>query len=100
MATDAQTLLSEAKCYICLGITMGEALQLALLAQIASGGGGGGGGGSIQLISTIAADPNAVGIVPADPTKAAEFYQDPSITLFNRWSWSVVGQTWFQTISP
>lgn len=42
MITDPQTLLNNAKCYLCLGITIGEALQLALLAQIASGGTGGG----------------------------------------------------------
>lgn len=37
--TDPATLLQEAKCYICLGISQFEALQLALLAQIANGGG-------------------------------------------------------------
>jgi hypothetical protein len=37
--TDPQTLLAQAKCYTCLGITLAEALQLALLAQIASSGG-------------------------------------------------------------
>lgn len=37
MATDSQSLLDQAKCYLCLGgISQGEALQLALLAQIAS----------------------------------------------------------------
>lgn len=32
--TDPQTLLDKAKCYTCLGITLAEALQLALLAQL------------------------------------------------------------------
>jgi hypothetical protein len=36
--TDPQTLLANAKCYICLGVSLYEALQLALLDQIASGG--------------------------------------------------------------
>lgn len=39
--TDPATLLNQAKCYLCLGVTLAEALELALLAQIASGGGGG-----------------------------------------------------------
>jgi len=39
--TDPQTLFAQAKCYLCLGITMAEALQLALLADIANGGGSG-----------------------------------------------------------
>jgi hypothetical protein len=52
MSTDSQTLLSQAKCYLCLGITIGEALQLALLAQIA---GSGGTGGNAQLTSGIGA---------------------------------------------
>jgi len=34
MSTDSQTLLTSAKCYLCLGVTMAEALQLALLASI------------------------------------------------------------------
>lgn len=97
--TDPQTLLSQAKCYLCLGITVGEALQLALLAQIASSEGGGGSGGTNDL-STIDANPITAGLTPPDPTKASTFYQDPSITLFNEWKWSIQNQTWFQTISP
>jgi hypothetical protein len=41
-ATDAQSLLAQAKCYLCLGITIGEALQLALLANIVTNGSAGG----------------------------------------------------------
>lgn len=36
--TDPQTLLDQAKCYMCLGVTLAEALELALLDQISSGG--------------------------------------------------------------
>lgn len=43
MSTDTNTLLAQAKCYLCLGISMAEALQLAMLADIASGGSSGGG---------------------------------------------------------
>lgn len=35
---ETQTLLEEAKCYLCLGMTMQQALELALLARIARGG--------------------------------------------------------------
>lgn len=34
-------LLEEAKCYLCLGVSLSEALKMALLARIAAGGGGG-----------------------------------------------------------
>lgn len=95
--TDPQTLLDQAKCYMCLGVTLAEALELALLAQIVSGGSS---ASIAQVISTTAADPNAAGIVPSDPTKGAIFYQDTNITLFNEWRWSVQAQTWKQTIAP
>jgi hypothetical protein len=36
MAVDSQTLLAEAKCYLCNGVTLEEALELALLARVAS----------------------------------------------------------------
>lgn len=37
-AIDANTLLEEAKCYTCLGISLADALALALLNRIATGG--------------------------------------------------------------
>lgn len=40
--SDPQTLLTNAKCYLCLGVTMAEALQLAILDQIEANGGTGG----------------------------------------------------------
>jgi len=46
------------------------------------------------------ADPNAAGLIPDDPTKAASFYQDVSITKYNEWKWSVTSQTWIQTSAP
>lgn len=38
MAIPVNTLMEESKCYLCLGITQAEALELALLNRIASGG--------------------------------------------------------------
>lgn len=34
MATDAQSLLTQAKCFMCYGVSLYEGLKLALLAQI------------------------------------------------------------------
>ncbi len=42
MAIPFNTLLEESKCYLCLGVSQAEALELALLNRIAEGGGGGG----------------------------------------------------------
>lgn len=56
--TDSQTLLSQAKCYICLGITLAEALELALLAQIINGGGVAGGG----LTGVVNPEGNVTGV--------------------------------------
>lgn len=99
MSTDAQTLLTQAKCYLCLGITLAEALQLALLAQIASGGTGSGG---TNDISTTDADPNAAGLVPTDPNAASTFYQDPAVAggEFNVWRWSPTTHIWKQFSAP
>jgi hypothetical protein len=49
-AIDSQTLLEEAKCYLCLGVSIAEALKLALLSRIASGGAGGGGGYTLTFL--------------------------------------------------
>lgn len=100
MATDSQTLLTQAKCYLCLGITLGEALQLALLAQISSGGGSASSG--TNDISTTDADPNAAGLVPSSPNSASTFYQDPAVAggEFNVWRWSPTLHVWKQFSSP
>lgn len=99
MATDPQSLLALAKCYQCAGqLSTYQAFEIALLAMIAQNGGSG--GGSSQVISTSDADPNTAGIVPADPTKGAEFYQDPAIANYNIWKWSISAQTWIQFSSP
>lgn len=96
--TDPQTLLDEAKCYQCLGVTLGEALELALLAQIAGGFATGG----TNDISTTDADPNAAGLVPPFPNSASTFYQDPAIPNgeFNVWRWSPTLHIWKQFSSP
>lgn len=95
---DIQSLLSSAACFLCQPPGVQAALELQLLCEILNAGGGG--GGSVQLLSTTAADPNVAAIVPANTNAAAEFYQDPSITIFNRWSWSIADQVWVQTVSP
>lgn len=40
-AISTSELFEEAKCYLCLGITIAEALELALLARVAGGSSGG-----------------------------------------------------------
>lgn len=97
--SDPQTLLSQAKCYLCLGITLGEALQLALLDQIVSGTAAATG---TNDISTAAADPNAAGLVPPFPNSASTFYQDPAVAggEFNVWRWSPTLHVWKQFSSP
>jgi hypothetical protein len=94
MSTDAQTLLSQAKCYVCLGITIGEALQLALLAQIVNGGSS---SGFQQAYTSGDSNPNTAHIVPANTTIANWWYQDPGAGgILNVWYWSVVNQSWSQ----
>lgn len=97
MSCDPQELATLAKCFQCLDRTQAEAIRNYLLCQINEGGGAG--GGAIQLYSTTDADPTGI-VTPADPTKAATFYQDPSITLYNEWKWSIEEQAWYQTIAP
>lgn len=93
--TDPQTLLSQAKCYLCLGITIGEALQLALLAQIA--GSSSGSSGVQQTFSSSDANPNTAGIVPTNKTIGNWWYQDPGAGgVLNVWYWSITSQTWVQ----
>lgn len=58
------------------------------------------GGGTVQVITSSDADPNAAGILPADQTKGAIFQQDPSLTRYNTWKWSVIDLTWLQTEMP
>jgi len=51
MATDAQSLLTQAQCYMCMGVSLAQALELALLAQIVTNGSTGG-GSSNTIVST------------------------------------------------
>jgi hypothetical protein len=76
MSTDAQTLLSEAKCYICLGVSLAEALELALLAQIVNGGGGGGGGTSVT---------SGAGAPAFVPTTSVAIYFDENTGVQYNW---------------
>jgi hypothetical protein len=100
MACDPNQLVKSAKCFQCLSEQQLQMVITYLLCQISISGGGS--GGTIQTISTTAADPNVAGIVPSDPTKAALFYQDPSVAggIYNVWHWGIVGQTWVQYSSP
>lgn len=54
----------------------------------------------VQIYTTTDSNPNTAGIVPTNPAIAAEFYQDPSITLYNVWRWSITNQTWIQVEAP
>lgn len=60
--TDPQTLLTQAKCYMCLGVSLAEALQLALLADIVTNGSTGGGSGSGVVIGAGVPQPNTFGV--------------------------------------
>ena len=62
--TDSQTLLSQAQCYLCLGVSLAEALELALLAQIANGTISGGTSGGL----TGTGSPQNVVSAPAGTT--------------------------------
>jgi hypothetical protein len=97
--SDPNTLLANSKCFLCLGITLGEALQLALLDQIASSSAA---AVPTNDISTIAADPNVAGLVPPFPNSASTFYQDPAVAggEFNVWRWSPTTHVWKQFSSP
>lgn len=100
MSCDTNTLLNEARCFGCCSEKELQMIITYLLCQISITGGGG--GGAIQTISTTDADPNAASIKPSDTTKAAIFYQDPSVTggIYNVWHWSIQNQTWVQYSSP
>ena len=78
--TDPQTLFTQAKCYLCLGITMAEALQLALLAQIVDNGGGGGGG-----ISVLSGSGSPVGVI-TPTTDAAIYFDEDTGVQYNYFS--------------
>jgi len=58
--TDPQSLLSGAQCYICLGVSIPEALQLALLDAINTGGVAGAKGYRAMLTQTGTNAPTAV----------------------------------------
>lgn len=87
MPCDAQTLINTA---VANGYDKlsDRDLKEALVAAACAGGGG---GGSVQIITGSAANPNIAGVIPADPTKAALYYQNGGGTLFQ---WDVPGQTW------
>lgn len=85
MPSDPQTLLENAKCFICLGVSQAEALQLALLDEIS---GGGGGGGNAQLVTYTSAPPAN----PANTANPAIAY-DPTGNLPTL-GWNVNTQTW------
>ncbi len=66
MAIDPQILLAEAKCYLCLGISQAEAVELALLARIQTAGGLGASFTSANIVvaSGLTAVPHGLGSVP------------------------------------
>jgi hypothetical protein len=102
MSCDPNQLVSAAKCFQCLSEQQLQMVIAYLLCQIMQSSGS---GGSIQVITTTDADPNVAVIVPADKTKGAIFYQDPSVAggIYNVWHWSTTGatiNTWVQYSSP
>lgn len=77
MASDANSLLDQAKCYLCLGsISTEGALQLALLAQIAGQFGSG------------ASAPSAA---PANANAPAQYFNTSNRFTYN---WDVGSQSW------
>ena len=99
MATcNLDTLKAEAcvSKFTCLDERTAQALLAQLLCNILQDGAG----ALTQVYTSLDADPNTAGIVPGNTTKGAIFYQDPLITMYNEWKWSVATQTWIQTIAP
>lgn len=88
MATP-QELIDESECYLCLpGVSQADAIELALLNQIATALSGG--VTAQQVYQDSFADPNG-NLTPDDPTKAALYYPDGSGTTFQ---WDVPSQQW------
>ena len=97
MATcNPSSLLEQAKCFSCLSKKELQAITAQLLCNIAEGGGS----AARSVYTDVYADPNVAGLTPADPTQGAVFYQDPSVTLYNEWKWSVSQQQWYQFSAP
>lgn len=87
-ATDPQSLLSQAKCFTCFGISIAEALQLALLAEIVvNGSTGGGGGGGWQ-------SGNYGGVAPPNTPPSSPF---GAIDTNNNAFWIYFSGAWHNT---
>ncbi len=71
--TDPQTLLTQAKCYMCLGVTLAEALQLALLAQISDGTSSGAGGNVTSGIGPPAFTPSTTAAIYFDENNGTQY---------------------------
>ena len=91
-----QQVVSGAACYEAFGTGQAEWVEVYLWCQY-----------SIfflndmqQVYSLNVADPNAAGLTPDTPSKAAIFYQEPTTTASNMWFWSVGSQVWIQIIAP
>lgn len=119
-------LLEESKCYMCLGVSLPDALKMALLSRIADGGGGGGsqtpwseninGGGfdltnvnNINVTTINGAAPGAGitqlytgafadpnGNVTPDNLTISNSYCEDIVPPLNVWYWSVANQNWNQ----
>lgn len=101
---DPSDLAKKAACFqSCIPQGMMPSVQtylLCVLAQLSESLTPSTGGGDRQIYSNVFADPNVGGIVPDNLTIANWWYQDPSITLYNWWAWSIVNQTWVQVSAP
>lgn len=51
------------------------------------------------LNTGVFADPNG-NVTPDDTSKGAYYYQDPALSQFNWWLWSVSAQAWIQVSAP
>lgn len=100
MATcNPATLIDQAKCFQSLSKKELQVVIAQLLCNINASGGGS--GAPRAVFEGVAATPTLAGFdPPPDPTHGAIYYQDPSITLYNQWTWSVSQQKWYQWSSP
>lgn len=79
-------LLEEAKCYLCLGVSLPEALKMALLARIAAAEGGGG-----ESCFQCSSGDGAPAAPPAVTTQPASYEDTTNDFTYN---WDVPTQQW------
>jgi len=73
MATSADTLLAETKCYACYGASLPQLLELGLLNQIAASSGGGGSGSVLSGVGAPVADPGVSAAIYFDTATGVQY---------------------------